>query len=133
MHNFNFSRCCQTAFLSSFKNLNSNQQSNTVLFVLALYFLSFFIKVIFMVPQCGFSFYFPEDFRVYLFRYPLFRSACSKIWPIYFFVLFTLIFICSFTLSLLISWNYLLILKMSLLLSICVKNKFLPLTLLKKI
>lgn len=49
------------------------------------------------------------------------------------FVLFTPIFICSFTLSLLISWNYFLVLKVSFLLSICVKNKFLPFTLLKKI
>lgn len=59
-------------FLSSFTNLHSNQQSNTVLFVLALFIFSvFFIRTILRVPSCSFNFYFPEDFRVDLFRYPI--------------------------------------------------------------
>ena len=59
-------------FWSSFTNLHSNQQSNTVLFVLALFIFSvFFIRTILRVPSYSFNFYFPEDFIVDLFRYPI--------------------------------------------------------------
>lgn len=100
MHNFNFSRYCQTAFLSGFKNLNSNQKSNTVLFVLALYFLSFLSKLFSWYLNVVFIFLKTLEFTYLdiLFLKCLFKNLTHL-----FFILFTPIFICSIIPSLLIS------------------------------